>query len=449
MTPFAFDMALQAPVFYMTRRGFKIDKKKQEEFHDLYHAEWKKVQGFLDEVCERPVNVNSPPQMKKLMYDDLGLPIRRLKGKVTTNEDAVRASLAFAEDKIRKLKTKEAKGRWLRTYMALKLALTTRGVRKKLSSYIDIDLDPDERARCQISVGGTETMRFSHSKTLRDTGLNLATVPKDLRVMFVADEGYELAEFDLNRGESWVYSFLSMDPELLRIHTTGGDFHSETAAAIQTAFGSTNLTWQEIKKLAKTGDPFGFKLRYLGKKVNHASAYRMGPFRGAEVVNEESDDTNITITPSQMSQAQKLWMMKYPGIRAWWDDIDYQLENYRCLWTPWGRRRKFYGFMSDHLKKEATAYVPQSTSVDYINHGMLIVFNELVLKGAYGLELLHQNHDSIVVQYREGQREEVMPEIIERLTRPSINIGGQEVTIPVEGSYGPNWGDLEEWEAAA
>lgn len=447
MTPFAFDMALTAPVFYMIRRGFRVDMEKREEFHDLYHDEWKRSQALLDEVSCHHVNVNSHPQVKKLMYDELKLPPRRKDGKLTSDEDAIRASLAFVEDKLRKSKKADTRDRYMQSFLALKLVLKVRGIRKKLSSYIDIDFDDDGRARCLISIGGTETMRFSHSKTLRDTGLNLATVPKDLRVMFVADEGYEIAEFDLNRGESWVYSFLSNDPELLRIHTSGGDFHSETAAAIQSAFGARGLTWREIKKLASAGDPFGFKLRYLGKKVNHASAYRMGPFRGAEVVNEESDDTNITITTSQMAEAQRLWKAKYFGIQSWWDDIDYQIENTRRLVTPWGRVRTFYGFMSDHLKKEATAYVPQSTSVDYMNHGMLRVYNELVKPGAYKLELLHQNHDSIVVQYPIEYRDEVIPEISERLTRHPVIINRQPVTIPVEGSYGPNWKQLTEWHA--
>lgn len=449
MTPFQFDMALTRPVFAMMRRGFKVDLEKRQEFHDLYHEKWNRSQALLNEVVGYPLNVSShgkAGQVQKLLYGELKLPPRKKQGKVTADEDAIRAMMATAADEMEKAKSDEKKARATRTFLILKLILTNRGLRKAIGSYIDIAIDDDGRARSTITIGGAETMRFSHSKTLWDTGLNLATVTKDLRSMYIADEGYELAEYDLNRGESWVYSFLSMDPELLRIHTSGGDFHSETASAIQGAFGSHGLTVKEIARLAKSGDPFGFKLRYLGKKVNHASAYRMGPFRGAEVVNEESDDTNITITPAQMKTAQSLWSSKYFGIKGWWDSVDYQLENTRTLTTPYGRVRQFCGFMSDSLKKEATATVPQSTSVDYINHGMLLVYDELVARRAYSLELLHQNHDSIVVQYPIHHRDEVMGEIIERLTRNPVNINGHEVTIPVEGSYGPNWKELTEWK---
>jgi hypothetical protein len=180
--------------------------------------------------------------------------------------------MALADERRHSAKRKETIEKWTRAFLACRITLNIREQRKLIESYLDVPLDEDQRARCTISVGGTETMRFSHSKTLWGTGMNLATIPHKLRTFYIADEGKTLGEFDLNRGESWVYTFLSLDPELLRIHTTGLDFHAETAAAIQTAFGAEGLSAGEIRSLAKTGDPFGYKIRYLGKKVNHASA---------------------------------------------------------------------------------------------------------------------------------------------------------------------------------
>jgi DNA polymerase-1 len=443
MTPFEFDIAYQRPVFYMMRRGIRVDLEKRREQSETYHADWDKWQKLLNEVAAHPVNVSSPPQMKKLLYDELGLPKRSQKKKVTTNEDAIRASMAYAEGKAKDSKKADTKAKWTRAFIACKLILKVREARKLISSYLDVPLDTDARARCTMSVGGAENFRFTHSKTLWGTGLNLATVPHKLRISFIADDGYELAEFDLNRGESWVYTFLSEDPELIRIHTGGLDFHAETASAIQSAFGGKNLTPEEIRSLAKTGDAFGYRIRYLGKKVNHASAYRMGPFRAAEVVNEESDDTGIVVTPTQMKVAQGLWHQKYIGMGGWWGDVDEKITTRRELRNVYGRRRQFFGFTSDHLLKEATSWEPSSTSVEYINRGMLKVYDELVAPGAYGLELLHQNHDSILVQYKKEHRDEVLPEIKERLLS-TIVINGHELTIPVEGSVGMNWGDYHE-----
>jgi len=460
VNPFQFDMALQRPVFYIMRRGFKVDKKKKLEFGKEAHEEWARFQVMINDLRGGNLNVSSPKQVQAYLYgkSELGLPPRRKKGAdgkshITADEDALRSIMADAEYKTKTYAKQTSIDRWMRVYLSTKVILKVRGARKALGSYLgcppectcnkpsSIRFDDDGRMRCTLAVGGTETMRFAHSKTAWGTGLNLATIPHKYRQMYVADDGYVMGEFDLNRGESWVYAYLSMDPELIRILTNGLDFHAETAAAIQTAFGESSMTAEGIAKGAKVGDFFSYKLRFLGKKDNHASAYRMGPFRGAEVVNQEADDTNITITVAQMKKAQKLWLSKYSGMINWWTDIDATLEECRQLVTPFGRVRNFYGPMNDATKKEATAYVPQSTCVDYLNHGMLKVYDELVAPRHYKLELLHQNHDSIIVQWPEGYDEKkVIGEIKSRL-ESTVHINGHDITIPVEASIGKNWGD--------
>lgn len=453
MTPYQFDMALVDPVFHMMRRGIMVDEDRKIELAIEAHERWDELQEKLDMVAGGHLNVNSPKQLKSKLYGDLGLPARRQRGKLTTAEDKLRSLLATCEDKIRTLKTESGKERWKRGFAIIKLTLLIRGVRKELSSYLgcppgckcknpsQVLVDPDGRMRCTISIGGAETGRFSHSKTLWGTGVNMATIPRKLRTMFIPTPGYELAEFDLNRGESWVYAHLSGDPDLIDIHQSGRDFHAETAAAISSAFGGEPLTYGWI---VDNKEDEAYKLRYLGKRVNHASAYRMGPFKAAEVVNEEADETGITVTVSQMKEAQKLWIDKYFGIQGWWDSIDRTLDRTRTLTTPYGRVRTFYGWMGDQLQKEATAYVPQSTSVDYLNRGMLRVFNELVRPETYGLELLHQNHDSILVEYPAQYRNQVFPVILELLVS-EVEINGWNVSIPVEGSYGRNWKELTGW----
>lgn len=447
-TPFDFDMALTAPVFYMMQKGIRIDNDVREQFHQEAHAKWDEFQAQLNSVACKPLNANSHKQIKEFLYGELGLPTRRSRGKVTTDEAALRSLLALCQDKLRTLSQERAKLRWKRGYLAIILILKIRAVRKEISSYIDISFDDDFRMRTTLSIGGARTFRFTSSKTLWDTGCNLQTIPRRLRKMFVADEGKEMAEFDLNRGESWVYSHLAEEPEMIRIHREGLDFHTITACAISTVFGHhiSYDAWGEFDER----DPEGaYKLRYLGKRTNHASAYRMGPFRFAEVVNNEADDTGITITVAQAKAAQALWLKRYPFIESWWMGIERTLnEDARTMVTPYGRVRQFFGRWGDQLFKEATAYVPQSTSVDYINGGMLRVFNELVMKDAFGLELLHQNHDSILVQYDEDCREEVIPEISECLISDLV-IGKHVIQIPVEAAYGHSWGELTRYAETA
>ena len=254
-----------------------------------------------------------------------------------------------------------------------------------------------------------------------------------------------MAELDLNRGESWVYAHLSKDYELMEIHHNGLDFHAETASVLSFEFLKDHITPEEIARRAKSGDKDAFRLRYLGKKVNHASAYKMGPFRQAEVINEEADDTGITITVGQAKKAQELWRGKYPGMVEWWNTIIRDLSTDRTLTTPYGRRRTFFSWWGNELFKEATAYVPQSTSVDYLNRGLLRVYNELVKLDFHSLEILHQNHDAILIQYDPAHRDEVLAEVSLRLVS-SLVIHDVEFSIPVEAEYGPDWLNLREWK---
>lgn len=444
--PFEFDMQLQEPVFSMMQAGMEIDLDMKNEFAKDYTLRWRELQTKLDGVVGHELNVNSKPQCSKWLYNELGLPIRRFQGKITTREPALRALVAYCEDKAKSAKTKTSQQKYLRGYISLMQILRIRALRKRISSYINAKVDDDGRMRTTISVGGTETGRFSHSKTLWGTGCNLATVPLELRGMFVASKGYELAELDLNRGESWIYAHLSQDPELLRIHLEAGDFHAETAITIASAFGEFIRDWD---LLVEQNPDKAYKIRFMGKKVNHASAYRMGPFKGAEEVNKEADDTGITCTSSQFKAAQALWHHKYIRMKAWWNEIEIQLDKNRTLDTPYGRKRTFYDHWGDELFKEATAYVPQSTSVDYLNRGMLAVYRKLVVPGFHQLRLLHQQHDSIVVEYEEGKRDLVLPAIIE-LLEDTVEIKGAQFSIPVEAKFGPRWGkEMKEYAEAA
>lgn len=452
--PMAFDMALQEVAFAMTSRGFRVDKKKRDELYQEYKDEVNKLHSNLSGVIGVEVKAKkniSDTKIKKWLYEQEKIKPRMKNRKITSDEDALRSIMAEMAAKIPTLKTQEARMKYTRIFLGIKMILRIKSKEKLLSTYLEAELDADDRIRCTINVGGAETARFSHSSTAWGTGANLATIPRDLRILFIADEGYELAEFDLNRGESWVYAHLSNDPELIRIHVEGHDFHSETASAISLAFGDKHYSVEDIIVLNDSGDKFGYKIRYLGKKNNHANAYVMGPFRAAEVVNAESDDTGITVTVGQMRKAQQLWKDKYIRMPLWWEEIKEEIKNNnRKLVTPYERERVFFGFYNDELWKEATAYKPQSTSVDYLNLGMLKVYNELDKTGK--LKLLHQNHDSIVVMYKIKDRDEVIPEVIRRIENKEHSVRikkyGYDFNIPVDAQFGQNWKKLEKYKIA-
>ncbi len=450
--PFEFDMLMLEPVHQMMSTGIRIDQAEKKRLQEETIEEWDKAQALLNQCTSRYLNVSSGPQVISVLYNELGLPKKHKNRKLTTNEDALRSIMAECKNKIDTLTRESSKDRWIEGYVVCHQILKIRGLRKMISSYLGLKIDKgklagaskfedeDGRIRGTISVGGTETARFTHSKTLWGTGINLATVPRKLRSMFIPDDEFEFAEFDLNRGESWVYAHLSEDPELLRIHEGGLDFHAETASTISTAFGDTlSVDW-----IVKNKEESAYKIRFVGKKVNHASSYRMKPFKGAASVNAEAEDTGVTVTVSQFTDARELWLEKYFMIPVWWKDIERELGESRTLVTPYGRIHQFHDAWGESLFKTATAYVPQSTSVDYLNRGYLKVYHLYEKVGAWGLKVLAQTHDSILVHYLTKHRDEVIESILD--TIPSrLTIKGREFTIPVEAGFGRSWRKLKEY----
>ena len=123
-----------------------------------------------------------------------------------------------------------------------------------------------------------------------------------------------------------------------RSYREGRAFHTETACAISTAFGQ-GIRLSEWEAFAAETPEKAYKLRFVGKKTNHATAYKMGPIKGAEEVNKEADDTGVTCTSAQFKDAQRLWVRKYIRMPAWWKEIegyshrDQLSFNYACWKT--------------------------------------------------------------------------------------------------------------------
>ena len=446
-----FDMALMEPVHEMMHRGVKIDLDEMERLRKGELVKWEESQEKLDSILGTEINAGSPDQVKGALYGYLGVRPRTRtdpktkKKRVTSDEKALRSIMAESRKKLEDGAGPKARDKYTRAFLICMFVLKVRSARKLLSSYLTILLDTDGRMRELMSVNGAETYRFTHSKTLWNTGCNMATIPLKLRTMFVPDEGKVLAEFDLNRGESWIYAFESGDYDMMKIMREGLDFHTISASAISSAFGQ-KVSEEEIARLAKEGDDRGYKLRFLGKKWNHASAYMASAPILAASVNEEAEETGMTCTQGQAARGLELWHRRYPGIGHWHEEVKTTIRNRRELRTAYGRVRRFHAPWGDGLFREAIAHVPQSTSVEYLNRGLYELWRRYDLPGDQTVQLLHQQHDSVLVQFDEDRTDVLMPRIAEALTS-ELTINGHDISIPVEGKYGPNWREQEEWAA--
>lgn len=263
-----------------------------------------------------------------------------------------------------------------------------------------------------------------------------------LRSMVVAPPDHMLVLFDLAQAESWAVAYLANEPTMKAV-LKDGDFHRETGQ--KALFKKSDEEWELIEKNQRK------TMRYTGKRYNHASAYRMGPTRAAEVINKDSDKPPyVTVTVAESKIFYKNWH-EYYHIQGWWHEIEFQLQTTRTLRTPYGRIRYFFDPIGDELYKKATAYVPQSTIGDHLNgavqdevgvRGGLVEVHRHFVEPGY-IRICNQSHDSIMCEIHRNDLSDICPQIHQLLLRPLV-INGEEFTIPVDCEVGERWGELKE-----
>lgn len=266
-----------------------------------------------------------------------------------------------------------------------------------------------------------------------------------MRSMFIAPPKHQLVQFDFSQAESWVVAFLANEPNMKRA-LMYGDIHSETAGVI---FRNTGCEHSWKKKLClKCGTELLESERYSGKRVNHASAYRMKAPKLVQVINKDSDKPPyVTITAAEGKHYMETWHGYYQ-VKGWWADIEQKLSQTRTMITTYGRRRVFYGAWGEELFREATAFEPQSTVADHANgrtHPELGIkggFLEVYNRFHHVCKIVNQAHDSIILEIPSSLVDSIVPEIYFLLRRPLV-IKGEQFTIPVDCEIGERWGELE------
>lgn len=239
---------------------------------------------------------------------------------------------------------------------------------------------------------------------------------------------------DLSQAESWVVAFSARE-ENMKQALQFDDIHRLTASVLFEK-NTSDITKEE---------------RYVGKRCNHALAYRMSAERLFQVFNKDAQASNVTITLSQARKYRERWHNFY-RIKNWWASIEQTLNVDRSITTIYGRKRTFYNRWGDELFKEATAFIPQSTVAD---HALGAVQPELGIEG--GLLGIHKwcklnnskivgtAHDSVLLEIPISTEQDTYDNVYPMFARPMI-INGETFTIPVEAEIGDRYGELVKYE---
>jgi DNA polymerase I-like protein with 3'-5' exonuclease and polymerase domains len=269
---------------------------------------------------------------------------------------------------------------------------------------------------------------------------------RKFRDMLIAPPGKLIVMVDLSQAESWIVAYLSNEIKMKEA-LAHGDIHTQTA--------SEALFFCPANEVTKP-------MRYTGKRCNHALGYRMSGKRLTQVFNKESDQPPfLTITNKQGEEYHDNWH-RYYDLKQWWYSIEEQLDRNRTLITPYGRKRTFYGNLSNpyerhEVHKQATAHVPQSTIADHftgklhpelnVEGGLKEVYRQIIKPSGGEIELCNMSHDSLALYCPKNLVRDITEQCKALIARPII-VNGEQFTIPVDAEIGERYGSLEKEKVA-
>jgi DNA polymerase-1 len=402
----------------MSNNGMLIDMEERERREKAAVVELNEISLWFEEKYKTKINLDSPKQVKELLYEREKFPIQLSKTKsITTDAEAL----------------KKLSKRFPREEVLTKM-LRYRTIGKLCRTYYRAKVDADSCIRTSFNPSGTDTGRLSSSSNIKDTGSNLQNVPPIVRPLHIAREGCTFIEGDLSQAETLVVAQLlaKMGYRTLveKYKDPSFDIHKWAAAGIY------DICETEVVKAQ----------RDCGKLSNHSGNYGAGPGvlvsqsikRGVSINGSLGID--YALSKTILEKRHKL----LPGLKKWWKQIEDTLRTTRCLTTIFGRKRYFFGRLDESTYRTAYAFEPQSTVGDLCNR--IIVALDKRLPPTCRLVL--SVHDSIMIEVPDALVMQIVELFRECARIPLQYLEGEEpLIIPLDIKIGKKWGELLEVDA--
>jgi DNA polymerase I-like protein with 3'-5' exonuclease and polymerase domains len=334
---------LQDVVYRMVKRGVQIDPERT-----IWHRNEAIVQAARIQEKFFDVNLDSPQQLAKLIYEDWGLKVteRTESGGPSTSRTALEA-----------LAGKHA---------GLDDILAYRRWKKAQSTYYDPFLsamDEDARIHPNVNIVGTVTGRFSYSDP------NLQTIPRGgtisgVKECFVARRGKRLVSYDLKQAELRFMASLAGESALIGALTEGRDLYQEVAESIGTS-------------------------RQIGKGLVLSWPYGVGPVKFAKTAGITTKESRAIIAGFEDT---------YSALSSTMFKLSQHAEFYgRMPLLGLGRFRRF---TSPSLQWPVPSYTAlnaacQGGVADFMGDVMIHIED---YADAMGCELVLQVHDALVFE---------------------------------------------------
>lgn len=423
---YSFERALQAPALDMMRRGWLVDAEVRTSLSKELRARIARCETLLQRlalaVWDRPLNPNSPKQLKEFFYGHMRLPEQKSfqKGVVKMSMD---------------IDTLEKLALYIHARPVISIILLVRDLQKQLQ-VVDTKLGKGGRFYHTIKITGTVTGRFATAESNEDGGRNIQNIDEDLRRMFIADPGKKLFGCDLEQSDSrwvgWMCGVLFND-WTYHYACCSGDLHTQVCKMIW-----PRLAWSGEKRadraLADQDFARGNSRRQLAKKAGHGTNF-LG--KAAEIARQ------LGVPESLIAEFQVLYLKAFPAIGRLHEWVLLSLRETSSVTNPFGRTRHFFDRKPyadslrtgkvDKVLRDAVAQLAQSATSDHEKLGLWRVWRHLPQ-----VELLAEVHDAIYGNFPPNLEASILPQI-QSLMRIELHHGPHTLDIPSEIKSGWNW----------
>jgi uracil-DNA glycosylase family 4 len=421
-------------------QGVRLDRDKIKRYSHYLAGEIEKSEDNLFQQAGYRFNPQSGPDLAKLLFDDLKLPV--LKTSLKTNDPSTDKAVLndLYED---------------HPIPILKELLMHRKLSKCKSTYLENWLERsayDGRLHASFNTNGTATHRLSSSNpNLQNVMFYLHGVadpdgatyedgspkPMNIKSVFLPDsDEYDLYDLDIANAEMRVLCAYSRDAALTKAFNEGMDLHCLTASAIG------DYTYEEIKANKENKGSPHYKLRQLAKAVNFGTIYCMS---ASTLVRNLWENNRVVITEKEAEAYLDKFFEGYPGVADYIKRTQLFVGRYHFAHTYIGRLRRFpilaYNSRErNRVGRQAVNARIQSTSADIVATNMIDVDRE-ILKQNDGRMLLTV-HDSMVFQLPKGLDGGEVRSMLDKSILD--NVREKFPWLPVPWKYdvdrGPNYG---------
>jgi DNA polymerase-1 len=384
----------------MEHVGIAVDVAELTQLNQKLTSEVERLGAELQRVVGRPFNLNSPVQLREILYTERGLaPGKKTKTGFSTD--------AATLEKIR--------DQWPEFIDPL---LQYREVEKLRGTYgtgLLAEVAPDGRIHATFNQTVARTGRLSSDQP------NLHNIPvrseegRQFRKAFIPAPGCSLLVADYNQIELRCIAHLAQDPGLIEAFTSGTDIHNATASRVFS-----------VEPKAVT-----IEQRSKAKMVSYGLAYGMEAYGLGQRLGIPTDEASVILDA---------YFVAFPNVKQYMERTVVEARMRGYTETLFGRRRPIPELSNSNFRirqageRQAMNAGIQGLAADIFKVA-LVRIDQALEAAEVASRLVLQVHDEVLVEVPEAERERVGPLVLD-LMRGAAHL---DVPLEVNAAWGATW----------